>query len=286
MKNVSNKFWKLSCILPVLLMGIGCVAATGEQAGDELMDDELVGTAEQAFTGYWGWSRATAGHSTPAWDLGSTDDMTCFLSGVGGNLNATDTSISAWAGVWSNDDRWLLETIGYDEGAKVKATTLCVPSIKNRTTFARWSSGDGPTKLAPSTVSRRCGLRMVGSFGFHDEWEAASDSVRVWDSGLDWFIDGTGNANGMAICVDVSPGSGTWRWTYIAPSSGTATHNLIQAIDHGTSPLGTQCFLTGVAGRFRTNSWDDGVFVAYDPGTNWWKVTVSNGRTAHVMCIQ
>ncbi|WP_438042632.1 hypothetical protein [Sorangium sp. So ce128] len=119
-----------------------------------------------------------------------------------------------------------------------------------------------------------------------DKWQAASDSVQVWNDGTNWYIGGTGNAIGDGSCVDVSPGTGIGLWTYIAPSSGTATHNLVQAIDHGTSPLGTQCFLTGVAGRFRTSSWDDGVFVTYDPGTHWWKVTVSNGKTAHVMCIQ
>ncbi|WP_438036928.1 hypothetical protein [Sorangium sp. So ce204] len=288
MKNISHKLWKLSCMLPVLLMGISCVAATGEQAGDELVDDELVGTAEQAFSGYWGWSRATEGHDLLSWDLASNADMTCFLSGVAGNLKSDGPGFfTAQAGVLNHDHngRWLLSTRGEDDDTKVKATTLCVPSIANRTTEVDWSSGEAAKVLAPVTANRRCGLTQVMNYGI-DEWQASGDSVQVWNDGTNWYLGGTGNAIGWANCVDVSPGTGIGGWTLIAPSSGTATHNLVQAIDHGTSPLGTQCFLTGVGGRFRTNSWDDGVFVTYDPGTHWWKVTVSNGKTAHVMCIQ
>ncbi|XXX82381.1 hypothetical protein WMF30_26860 [Sorangium sp. So ce134] len=293
MRNVSNKLWKLSCMLPVLLMGIGCVAATGEQAGDELVDDELVGTAEQAFGGYWGWSRETVGHSTPDLDLASAADMTCFLSGVAGNLESQIGSPSgtrtAWAGVYIYDGRWHLTTVGNEVDAKVKATTLCVPSIANRTASVSWKSGEAAKVLAPVTANRRCGLETVlnsSNSHFDTRWHAAGDSVSVWNDGTNWYIGGTGNAEGKGRCVDASPGTGTGVWTYIAPSSGTATHNLVQAIDNGTNPLGTQCFLTGVGGSFLTDSWTDGVFVTYDPGSTWWKVTVSNGKTAHVMCIQ
>ncbi|WP_437767291.1 hypothetical protein WMF27_19975 [Sorangium sp. So ce281] len=285
MKNVSNKLWKLACMLPVLLMGIGCVAATGEQA-----DDELVGTAEQAFTGYWGWSRATDNDFTPAWSVGSKAEMTCFLSGVAGDLSANGPSIYAsQAGVWHGyGDGWILDTSGDDMDVKVKTTILCVPSIANRTTAVKWSSGQAAKVLAPVTANRRCGLMRVTNDpeSGDNEWQAAGDSVLVWNDGTNWYIGGTGNAEGWGMCVDASSGTGIGVWTYIAPSSGSATHNLVQAIDNGTTPLGTQCFLTGVGGRFQANSWTDGVFVTYDPGSTWWKVTVSNGKTADIMCIQ
>ncbi|WP_437873329.1 hypothetical protein [Sorangium sp. So ce363] len=292
---MSNKLWKLSCMLPALLMGVGCVAATDDQASNDLVDDEAVGSAEQAFSGYWGWWRETEGYDTPRADLAPDFDRTCFLSGVAGDLKSNSGSpanpplSSAFAGVYDSGGRWYFYTQGNHVTTKVKATTLCVPSVANRTTPVEWKGGEAAKVLAPVTANRRCGLDIVKNSETHyndNNWQAAGDSVMVWNDGTNWYIGGTGNAHGRGRCVDATSGSGTWGWTYIAPSSGTATHNLIQAIHDGTSPLGTQCFLTGVGGRFQTSSWTDGVFVTYDPGSTWWRVTVSNGKTAHIMCIQ
>jgi hypothetical protein len=139
-------------------------------------------------------------------------DPRLLLSGVAGDLDANDTSNIGFAGVWTYSGGWYFRTKGSYEGAKVKATTLCVPSIANRTGEIRWSSGQAAKVLAPVTANRRCGLMSVWNNG-GDKWQAAGDSVQVWNDGTNWYIGGTGNALGDGSCVDVSPGTGIGVWT-------------------------------------------------------------------------
>ncbi|WP_437989684.1 hypothetical protein [Sorangium sp. So ce145] len=289
MNNASKRIWKISWMLPVLLMGTGCIAAADEQAGDEQADDETVATAEQAFSGYWSWSWADDS-STPPVYIGTDTDRTCFLSGVGGTL-------ASRAGTWPDGDArvsvfrsgggWYLDThagTGYNE---IKGTAICVPSVANRTTPVRWSEGQPAQILAPVTTLRRCGLMSVlneDAYGNDDNWKAAGDGVMIWNDGTNWYIGGTGHADGIGGCVDVTYNF-IWNATW-APTTGTSTLNVLQQIDGGTNPLGTQCFLTGLGGRFWWSDWSDGVFINYDPGSHWWSVTVTDDKTAHVACVQ
>src|SRR3954462_15868631 len=73
----SNPLCKLSLLLSVVLMGVGCV-------GDP---DEPVGVDEEAFSGYWAFGRGLASNTTLPTPIGAASGMTCFLSRVSGVLN-------------------------------------------------------------------------------------------------------------------------------------------------------------------------------------------------------
>jgi hypothetical protein len=284
---IMNRLCKLSLMLPVLLLGVGCVGATDEH-GD---DDEQVGAAQEAFSTYGSWSWGTAGHSTAAAPIGS-DPQTCFLSGVAGNLRsyygAPGGYTAAYAEVYRSGSNWYINTYGPDTNSKVGATAICLPTSTNRTATVGWSTGYPAQVLAPVTANRRCGLMGVGNTEVYyndNQWQSATDSVYIWNDGTNWYIGGTGHAQGYGGCVDVSSTSGTWNWTW-APTGGTSTLNLLQKVDGGTNPLGTQCFLTGVGGAFQSDDWNNGVFINYDAGSQWWSMTVSNNKTGKVTCVQ
>jgi hypothetical protein len=226
--------------------------------------------------------------------MGVDSDKTCFLSGVGGVLKSEDGVIgnpndpysSAYAEVYRGGGHWWLLTGGYVSQIKVKATAICLPTVANRTVIQAWSGGQPAVDLGSASTYRICGLTGVvnTALGYYDNnWQASTDSVQVWQSGDRWYLGGTGHAQGSAVCVDTTY-SGYWYWEWVA-GSGTGTWNLLQQIDHGTSPLGTQCFLTGVTGAFQTNAWSNGVFINYDPGSTWWSFTASPQKGGWMMCV-
>jgi hypothetical protein len=287
-----DRFCK-SWVLLILYSGAGCVTAMDEQTDT----GEPVGHVEQAFSGYWGFGWQTDNQSTPPLDLGPDGDRTCFLSGVGGVLKSEYGSFgppgniptTAAARTYRSAGRWWLSTHGNRNGIRVKATAICLPTVANRTAQRSWAGwfGQQAVDLGPATTYRKCGLTDVSNTQVYyadNVWQASTDSVQVWQAGGRWYLGGTGNAQGAAVCVDTTH-SGYWSWQ-LGSGTSTATWNLLQHVDHGTSPLGAQCFLMGVGGAFQENDWGSGVFVNYDQGSTWWSLAASPQKTGWVMCVK
>jgi len=169
-------------------------------------------------------------------------------------------------------------------------TTLCIPTTTHRTAFVDWQTGQGTQIMAAVTAKRQCGLTEVGNFDMYNvdaKFSSSSDHVRIWRDTTNWYIGGGGNAYGGGRCVDVEEtptdlGNANWEW--IAPSSGTSTHDLAPGNNGGAN--GLQCFLTGLGGNFRNSDYTDGVFVNYDSDDVKWTMSTSNGKTGWAACIE
>ncbi len=179
---------------------------------------------------------------------------------------------------------WFLTSRPATAGYKVRAQTTCLPTV-NRTSEVGWSTGEAAHVLASHTANRQCFLTGIANADWYYEagtFTSASDYVKVWDDGTNWYIGGNGRALGWARCVDVTQhgNQGTW-----APTNG-GTWVMTQHIDNGTSPLGMQCLLQGVGGEFRTNNFGNGVFINYNNSNQEWSITASAGKTGWVNCVQ
>lgn len=284
-----------AALIAALPLTGGCTAQTSDEAANG--SNEQVGKTSEAFTGYWTWSRGLVSNTTLAWPLGSDKQMTCFLSGVGGVLRTEQGAMEppgsvysgSYAGVEDQSGQWYLDTVDATGGEAVEASTVCIPSVANQVT-GYWTTGMaaqvviGDYKNHPN---RQCGLTAVANsdpYYSDSKWKSSGDSVFVTHDNTNWYINGTGNAEGWAVCVDVGGAWNPWTWE---PWPGDAnTINLLHHIDHGSAPLGAQCFLTGIGGSFRDNSWSDGVFVTYDSGSLDWNLSVSNYKLGEAVCVE
>ncbi|APR79034.1 Hypothetical protein A7982_04381 [Minicystis rosea] len=168
------------------------------------------------------------------------------------------------------------------------AGVVCLPTATNQvlpSAATTWSKGQ-PAKIIASAAqfpNRVCGLSSVSNsmYSSQNGWESSGDSVQVWSDGTNWWIGGQGSAQGTATCVDKTSGGG------LLGLVSNASTPIVNSIDHGTRPLGTQCFLSRVGGAFtHGGSTNDGLYVTFDAGSNWWNLEADNGKTAGVTCLQ
>jgi hypothetical protein len=294
---------QLSGLLTAALFTVGAAGSAGCQAGaDEATEDPPVGEAQEAFASYGDWhincnSPTGVCASEPTTTPGTSN--TCFLGGIAGNLSSNLFNPSAgsqdyYATVGLVGDPpqpdYVIITQPSETGNLLTSQGICVPGITHRTAEMSWDSdiNSGAVVLGAVTgfPNRQCFLTGVSNatpYNVNNKFTSAGDSVRVWQDGHSWYLGGSGHAAGAARCVDVTfagaPGE-------LIAGSSDATWNMTTQIDHGTSPLGMQCMLQGVAGDFRANSFTDGVFVNYKTSTEVWSISVSAGKTGWVNCVQ
>ncbi|OJY27659.1 MAG: hypothetical protein BGO98_41075 [Myxococcales bacterium 68-20] len=278
-----------SCIA---LLSVGALTATGcaantEDPQAEVSDDENIETTQQAFS--WGsltyFQRSTnLPTSDNVKDLGPDTGVTCFLAGVGGNLSSrygaqqgsgqllTTSNVDVYraSGHW-----WLRVVPGMSGGyQKLHGRAMCVNSVAGRLAEVGWGGGDRKP-IAPVTDKRRCFLTGVGNSDWHydnNDFDSSDDQVSVYPQGGTWWIGGSGNAQGTAVCIDVNG------------SYNEGTINGSQMLI-GYNPNGVQCALTGVRGRFRTNDYGSGAFIRYEAGLGEWWMNSTSGKGASGQCF-
>jgi hypothetical protein len=284
---MTNGIWKqLSALAPILSLVIGTAAC--DMGGDDLGADDALASSEHAATwgGFASWARqdnlpTSSNHA----DIGSDANMTCFLSGVAGNLSSTygaqtpqgSLYTTASSRVYRAGGRWYIEAQTGSGTEKIKTGAMCVNIVAGRTASFGWAGG-AAHKMLPATPNRRCFLTEVAnSEMYYNDYDftALTDEVRVWSDGLNWYIGGNGNAQGAASCIDVSSDLGEWNW-----ANGTTN------IAYNDMNPGTQCFLTGVRGAFRSNDWGNGVNINYNAGLNQYTLSASSGKRAWARCIK
>ncbi|MFI5302830.1 MAG: hypothetical protein ACHREM_32475 [Polyangiales bacterium] len=291
MNRMSNwlKAGSLSLAMPLVVSALGCAVAP---AGDETQKSgESVGATTEAFGGYWVYTQNV--YSATSLDLGVDTNKSCFLAGVSGNLSSWAGLETVTQGTYIAVDRrnghYFLDISPSADGASVAgievgAKAICLPTVTNRTApvfHIEGYSNAAPTLLAPATKGRQCFLTGIqNTYNFSDPKQAfqhAGDSLRVYQSGGNWYLTATGVAAGYAACVDVNGAYNPWEW--IAPSSGTINEPL------ASTSGGVQCLLSGIGGNFQQgNSWADGVDIGLKSSAQW-QMTVSNGKTGWSTCV-
>jgi hypothetical protein len=141
--------------------------------------------------------------------------------------------------------------------------------------------------LAPVSANRQCFLTRVWNIDTPGtpRFNADDDAIQIWNDGYYWWLGGSGNAGGQARCVDVNSAGAPGA---LFAGGSTATWNMTQG-------SGTQCLLQGLGGDFLAvlqsdgsyaADWNNGVFINYDPSTQWWSLKVSPHKKAWVNCVQ
>jgi hypothetical protein len=270
-----------------MLLGCG-----GGPSTDGHQGSEPTRQTSAAFSYYGVWGHGTVGVQDPANDfvIPESGNQTCFLTGVSGVLT-TDPAGNSVAEVVQLSDGWHMVTTA-PPGDILEITAVCLPTSLNQTERTSWGPGYQPTTLAPITANRVCGLVGVWAED-SSSWTSSDcqdvgcgDRIDIWQSGGNWVLGGAGDAAGWAMCVDVDATVGAWD-AYSYPSN---TWSLLSAPNGGA--FGTQCFLTGLGGRFRNNNdWNNGVFVNY--GSGWWgsfdgqwSLHLDGPKDAVVYCVQ
>ena len=212
--------------------------------------------------------------------LGSATGRSCFLAGVAGSLFASSSwteggSFYSTASVRVSEEAgsWYLRVKGGSSSSQLWGAAMCVNSRAGLTDEVSWQGGDNIAMSSSilQPASRRCYLTGVWSNGNRDDFDTSSDSVRTkTNSAGRWVIGGTGNARGTARCINVN-GSYNEGWTnsqlYMGPLDGV------------------QCALTGVQGRFRTDSNSAGGYMSYDETARRWYLNGTAGRLFHGQCF-
>jgi hypothetical protein len=247
----------------------------------------LVGNSgAHAFDSYWYYTYTQTGGSADSearYELGLSPRV-CFLSRIagtaGGGTMGSEAYMTEENGMWYVTMR--------PKGGSIEVNVICLPTSPTMTDLwmvgsSHWFPGQPPKLLpavnGPNTV---CGLTGVaGGTGF----KSTNDSVKVYQSNGSWYISGTGNAYGTAICASVTSQDGNWWW--VNPPAGSNQILLTNAPNTGTNPLGTQCFLTGVSGNFtaKLGAANDRVSVDYS-AQDGWRLNVGTGKGGWVTCIR
>jgi hypothetical protein len=280
--------WKHVCAvslaLPLAFAAEGCAVQTAD--GTSAPADEKVATSSEAFNGGWGYTWNVSSQSSL--DMGADANKSCFLAGVTGNLVSElgfeTVTQGSYVQINRRNGHYYLDIDPSVGGEPEGGTVFCVPTVANRTTpvtHFNWNSQTAPTFLGAATPGRQCFLTGVENISeqseAHQDFSEAGDSLQVFKSGNSWYLGGTGVAAGQAACVDVSGVAGGWEW--IAPTYGTATHDLAGAGG------GVTCMLTGIGGSFKANSWSDGVVISEEQSLLKFQMTVSNGKTGWTTCV-
>jgi hypothetical protein len=220
-------------------------------------------------------------------DLGATADLTCFLTGLFGDLEGIDWTRPARAGLYDEvqSKRWRME-VDSPRGAIVHAESTCIDSAAGYIGVKSWDSASSdahPTQLAAVTPRRQCFLTEITGV---DGLESESDEVRVWHDGQDWWLGGSRASSGKlglrayAACMDIGPEftAGSLEGQAAPLKNGVPKQDL--------PPDAKICFLASVGGRFRTNELYDGVGIRYDKQTKAWQVYATTGKRVSYVCIK
>jgi len=249
----------------------------------------------------WG----TPGNNGQDRKLGPTNEETCFLRGITGDLNGIpyisgepDSFLPARAEVFMKNGYWWVRTRA-GAGTGVMAHVICLKATANRVQFS-WSN-NLTTAGVKATPNRQCFLSGI--------W--ATTGMSVPSSHLTikkvngWFnisghvenIAGDSDYGGATVtCVDISP-TASWGFAFTDPSnasnSATTTVVLRDSYPNGNPvPMDkVGCFLTSIEGNWSVSpdplGWDDGALLIGDPKVSSnWLMKVSNGRTGGVTCLR
>jgi hypothetical protein len=274
-------------------MGLGCA---GEASAPENAGNEDVGTYTSAFTnGYWtytwyGPKDVDTGLNPSSW--------TCFLAGAGEWLTSGDGSGNpGYAGAYINNstNTWhflsrypFSNLTSYGPGASI----MCVPAP--RTGWAQYyhtyTTSSGRQYLAPvSDTNRICALVAVYNDSATDEaWTqngatgvGSGDSAYITSDGVNYYLDGTGNAEAIATCFDHTAGG---------------YHGHFGCYGNTSCPMITgnintyQCVIDGLGGQF---DWtypninpSNGAWIRYNSSTTQWTAEVDNGKALTTRCFE
>lgn len=282
------------------ILGAGC--AVDPEAPDP--SPETLGVTQDALSGLVFGSWGGVGTGGPKFSngasivlpLGVGNGWVCWLAGMRGTMgtlgNVTvfqaDASGDAPDNVGPNE--WAL-VVEPDTGNAAAGNAVCAPA----TNLGNHDLGlDPPTVLTSATVNDWCGLSEINSFPIgppHLPWSLASDFATVSNNGSNpqivvgaptWTFSGAISNTANARCAHASV-SGIWFYHIVAPSSGTASFNLLQ--NNGASlPAGTACFLTNLQGAFVNNNFNDGVFINLT-SSGMWSLTATNGKSGRALCM-
>jgi hypothetical protein len=267
------------------IAALGCAAPTDEPVSPDepasadpaasadplAKEGENVGTTQQAFSGTswvsWGTTTPTEFDTGAEWDT-----QTCFLTSLKGSLHSHNEIVDVRIRKSPYSSKWRL-VVKPDSGNAIDARADCVTSVKNRTAEKYFQSGYGAVSLGPGAgfPNRRCFITGVRSKipappSNKQYFGNASDKLYVFQNpnSKEWFLGGNGNADGWAMCLDVTEQLGPTWW------SANSTFPL----DYHTS--GQRCFLNAIGGRFRTSSYSDGVSVYKNEDQDRWWLQASN----------
>jgi hypothetical protein len=291
--RLPRSFWA-ALIVGTSLVGCGGLDVDG--GGASPSGDPPLAEAQSKLTRwFYSWGEATG----PDADLGVDTDKTCFLSGVGGILQidyhcaGTDCNNGSMAGVYRSGGHWYLRAHNPTPWP-VTAKAICIASVVNRTTPVTWASGQAAVPVAAMAANRVCLLTKVT--GGRENWVYEGEGVgltrknnpifgETW-----WYLSGTASADPItgekatasAACVDV-PASTTIT-SFDPPAvadPGSHTTNLVN------DTTGAACGLRAVSGPFVGNSWTDGALINWPPSfPGTWTLSLTNGKGAHVTCVQ
>ena len=230
--------------------------------------------------------------------MGPSNDRTCFLAGVAGNLNdgaaSAQGGLAAAARVYTSGGHWFLNASGgwavngIATGNPVNAHAVCIGTTANLTGGFIGGPGNPVNQkalIAPATANRQCFLADVR--GYRGSWQSSAASVRTYVENGNWYLEakniGTAVDSSLfaALCVDVPPGSwvGTGAWGAANPGSGTVNVAFESNV--------MACGLTGIQGPLTFNDWADGALLnwpASSPGT--WTMSLKDGKTGFVTCVE
>jgi hypothetical protein len=275
--NTSTRFVASTLALSLMATATGCVSEDGDLGED-------TGSTEQhaSWASFAGWTTNGLSGNYDA-NIGSAAGMSCFLAGVGGNLSGDYHYTTPWAGVYRNSSNdWIIQARTGDVGAKLAVRALCLNVTAGRTAEVAWDGGADKV-VAPVAAGRSCFLSNVRALWrtssyFNLDWSSSTDEIRVEIKGSNWVIGGAGNARGAAYCIsNVSWVGPEYYWHGTTGDLATNDQN-----------PGTQCFLTGVRGRFRTNSFaeGEGVFIKYNDAASKYQMVVDGGKGGWARCIK
>lgn len=240
-----------------------------DSTGDE--DEEELGTAEQAFTGYVGTgTRIAANGQNINVYLGDDTGTAGYLTAVAGNMN--DGSAHVLIDLGPNWDQMHF-VLGAGPNATFRADAALVypGQMTNGKAFST-TSGVREERLGwAGNPLRRCYIKSVCG-GVNQFFDSADDSIAIVKNSDNYFyLRMTGDACGSAACMLVSE-PGYW----VANGPGDYP---IQPTDQGVS-----CWLTGIAGRFRSNDPENGVYLR--PENGMWRLHVSTNKWGGAECAK
>jgi len=266
-----------SLVIALPAVALGACMDAGEEATGEVEQHSSWGNSA-----WYGLGDNTGATSA---DIGPDTGMSCFLAGIAGNISSSygapeppgSLYTVAKTGVIRSGGRWYIEAQTGSGIEQLASEAMCLNVIAGRTGVYGWSGGNA-TLIGPVTAHRQCFLTEVRNFDMYytdAELAAAGDSLRVWNDGFNWYIGGSGHAQGSASCIDVTAVVGTYT---VGSGSGPLAYNDLMP--------GTQCFLTGIQGSFRNNSYSDGIYINYDPGLHQWSMSSSAGKRGWATCVK
>jgi len=292
-----TKYVVAAIVLSNVLMA-GCIPDAGDSP------PEATGVTRDALSGLIVASWGGVGTGGPTFTngasivlpLGVGSGWVCWLAGFRGTLGALGhvTAFQATAAGDAPDglgpNEWGL-VVEPDTGLAADGSAVCAPVAS----FGIHDLGASPsTILTSANANDWCGLSDISAFTgslSHIPWSKSSDFATVSNNGSNpqivvgaptWTFSGTFSGTAQSRCAGASV-SGIWFYHIVAPSSGTASFNLLQN-SGAPLPAGTACFLTSLQGAFVNSSFTDGVFIDRS-SSGLWSLNATNGKSGWALCI-